>query len=431
MSRILIFAEAVTLAHVARPIALSRVLRDLGHDVCIAAAPSAHHWLAAEGVPFWPLWSIEPSAFVRALSLGIPAYSFATLKRYVADDLSAIDAFGPDIVVGDFRLSLYISARLAKKPYGAIANAYWSRRYWRGGDAPPIAPLSWLPPAVANALFDRIHPAAFALHAMPFRLACKAFGIGALEGDIRDIYTASDGTAFADVEHFYDWRNGSGERATFIGPLAWEPPGQPGLPPLPDDRPIVFVSFGTSGQRGLLPSILDTLASMPIHCIVATGGAGNLTGGAGNLNLPANCVHAAPFVPYATACASSAAMICNGGTPATYAAVGRGKPVLGLFHNLDQALNMRIVQELGAGLASSAHARQLPQLKRSINKLLIDGELAARAAEASRDMPDAAREASGVRAWIASLSRESGSRQASKRFTNAARQEAPSTEDKS
>ena len=32
----------------------------------------------------------------------------------------------PDVVVGDFRLSLSVSARVAGVPYLAITNAYWS-----------------------------------------------------------------------------------------------------------------------------------------------------------------------------------------------------------------------------------------------------------------------------------------------------------------
>ena len=225
MSRILIFAEAVTLAHVARPIALSRILHEQGHEVCIAAAPAAQRWLIPENVARQEIGSIEPTRFLRALARGMPAYGTQTLKRYVEDDLRAIAAWNPDIVIGDFRLSLHISARLAAKPYGAIANAYWSRRYWTGVDAPAVPPLSWLPRSIADATFRAVYPAAFALHALPFHRACKWYGVDSPGLDIRDVYTASDSTGFADVEAFYEPTPGAADAPVFIGPLAWEPPG--------------------------------------------------------------------------------------------------------------------------------------------------------------------------------------------------------------
>jgi hypothetical protein len=66
--------------------------------------------------------------------------------------------------------------------------------------------------------------------------------------------------------------------------------------------------------------------------------------------LPVNCIHAADFVPYAAACAASSLVICNGGAPATYAALAAGKPVLALAGNVDQLANMQVVTRTGAGM---------------------------------------------------------------------------------
>jgi UDP:flavonoid glycosyltransferase YjiC (YdhE family) len=271
----LIFAEAVTLAHVARPIALSRVVRRLGHDVCIAASATADRWLEPENVPRRHIRSIESGHFLRALARGSPAYDRDTLKRYVEDDLAAIAEWKPDIVIGDFRLSLYISARLAGKPYGAIANAYWSRRYWPEVDAPPVAALSWLPGFAANAVFRRIYPVAFAIHALPFQRACRFYGVTPPGLDIRDVYTASDATAFADVGAFYE-APGDGRKETFIGPLAWEPPGLSPLPAVADGPPVVFVSVGSSGNASDWPRLVHVLRRVPARYILAVGVRGRL-----------------------------------------------------------------------------------------------------------------------------------------------------------
>lgn len=51
-------------------------------------------------------------------------YAMRTLRKYVEADLRVLDEIAPDLVVGDLRISLSVSARLAGIPYIAIANAY-------------------------------------------------------------------------------------------------------------------------------------------------------------------------------------------------------------------------------------------------------------------------------------------------------------------
>jgi UDP:flavonoid glycosyltransferase YjiC (YdhE family) len=396
----LIFAEAVTLAHVARPIALARVLRALGHDVCIAAAASADRWLDGERVARARIHSIESSRFLHALARGVPAYDTATLTRYVEDDLRAIDGWAPDIVVGDFRLSLYISARRAGRPYGAIANAYWSRRYWSGVTAPDVPPLARLPQPVADALFRLAYPAAFALHARPFHRACRAFGVASPGPDIRDVYTASDATAFADVEAFYDPSPGAAAASSFVGPLPWEPPAAAPLPPFPDGPPIVFVALGSSGPAALLPRVLQALAGLPLRCIVATG--------TSDARMPGNCIHAASFVPYAPASDVASLVICNGGAPATYAALGRGRPVLALPANLDQLLNARVVVRLGAARLLPAARADGRVIARMVGDAIGDEAIALRARQAGRIIERLADPSSAMGRWLDRLSSRDG-----------------------
>jgi UDP:flavonoid glycosyltransferase YjiC (YdhE family) len=396
LSRILIFAEAVTLAHVARPIALARILRELGHEVCIAAAPTADRWLEGEDVARWHIDSISSSQFLRALALGVPAYDAATLKRYVEDDLRAISAWSPDIVMGDFRLSLYISTRLARKPYGAIANAYWSRRYWSHPDSPSLVPLDWLPRAIADRLFAVAYPIAFSLHAIAFTRVCNAFGMTSPGPDIRDIYTASDATAFADVERFYEPGAAPAHEPVFIGPLAWEPTGSDSLPAFPEGRPIVFVALGSSGATKLLAPVVEALAALPVRCIVATGSKPSAP-------MPANCIHSAAFVPYAAACSPASLVLCNGGAPATYIALAHQAPVIGITSNLDQVLNMRTVERLGAGRAIPANRLRRGVVADHVTRVLAMPEAGQSASAASRwIMKSGCRTA--IAAWLGRLS---------------------------
>ena len=65
---------------------------------------------------FDTLASQPPSAFVEALARGRPLYAAQTLRDYVQDDLRLLAAHRPDAVIGDFRLSLSISAGHARFP---------------------------------------------------------------------------------------------------------------------------------------------------------------------------------------------------------------------------------------------------------------------------------------------------------------------------
>ncbi len=395
MKRILIFAEAVTLAHVGRPITLSRLLRELGHQVCIAASPVANRWLTREEDARLPIESISSNQFLAALANGTPVYAFSTIKRYVEDDLQAIAAWQPDIVLGDFRLSLYISSRLAGKPYGALTNAYWSRCYWEGVELPTVKPLRWLGTTVASAIFRAVYPAAFALHAIPFWKACRYFGVAPPRVDIRDAYTISDDTAFADVASFYGATDGDSAKSRFIGPLDWSSGEQ--LPEITrKGPPIVFVSLGSSGPSSLLPRVVAALGAMPIRTIIAT--AGEVVGH----TLPKNCIYASSYVPYADACAIASVVVCNGGSPATYQALARGTPLLGLPSNLDQFLNVRVVNKLEASRTLRADSASDSEIASAVSDLLRMPAFSAAARVAAIAIARC-NSLSRVQAWIRAL----------------------------
>jgi len=111
--RILFVAEAVTLAHVARPLALSSALENSGCELSFACDPDTHWLLKDFDGSVHALDSIDSAHFLHSLAQGRPLYDVETLDRYVTDDLNLLERIRPDLVVGDFRLSLSISARLA------------------------------------------------------------------------------------------------------------------------------------------------------------------------------------------------------------------------------------------------------------------------------------------------------------------------------
>ena len=105
----------------------------------------------------------------------------------------------PDLVIGDFRLSLSVSARVAGIPYVNVTNAYWSP-FARPQFRMPSLPLGRLLSAgLADAAFAIARPIAFAAHALPLNRVRRAFGLPGLGSDVRRVYCDGDLTLYADI----------------------------------------------------------------------------------------------------------------------------------------------------------------------------------------------------------------------------------------
>ena len=146
--RLLFIAQGVTLAHVVRPLMLAEAMAERGHRVAFAA-PAAYRRWASGRVDWKDLDALAPELFAERVRQGRPIYKREELRRGVAHDLELIAAARPDVVVGDFRLTLPASARKAKVPCAALANAYWS----------PQRPLRSPPPAIPWTIRKTTRPA--------------------------------------------------------------------------------------------------------------------------------------------------------------------------------------------------------------------------------------------------------------------------------
>jgi len=344
-TRLLFVAEGVTLAHVARPLLLSAAVDPGKFETSFACDPRCQ-WLFRDFTGrYVPLWSLGSDHFLAALDRGTPLYSEAILQRYVRDDLRLLDEVRPDAVIGDFRLSLSVSARLAGIPYVAISNCYWSP-YWRPprSTVPNLSLLTGiLPLPLADALFQLTRPIAFALHCRPLNRVRRRHGLPSLGSDLRRVYTDADHVLYADVPELFPGTDLPAHHH-FIGPLVWSPPvpAPDWWGTIPSDRPIVYLTLGSSGQATLLPEILRSLAGLDITVIAATAG--------GKLPdvIPANA-YVAQYIPGEEAARRACLVICNGGSPTSQQALAAGTPVIGISSNLDQFLNMGTLVHARAG----------------------------------------------------------------------------------
>lgn len=375
--KILFVAEAVTLAHVGRPLALAGMLDPQRYDVHFACAEGNDVFLQGSKLTRWRIPSISGEQFLAALAAGKPVYDETTLRHYVEQDSHLFAAARPDLVIGDFRLSLSVSARLARLPYLAVINAYWSPYVRQHYSVPDIPLARALPLPLAELLFRLARPLAFAAHTVPLNRVRQQHGLPSLGLDLRRVYTDADYTLYADIPQLFPPHDMPANH-TYLGPVIWSPPVAP--PPwwdaLPDGAsaaaPVVYVTLGSSGQGALLPLVLEALAPLPVTVMAATAGK------AVPEAVPANA-RVAPYLPGAAAAQRASLVICNGGSPTSQQALAAGVPVLGIAANLDQFLNMHGVAAAGAGALLRADSLRVGAVRDAAQHLLRQGEARAAA----------------------------------------------------
>lgn len=368
--RILFFTEAVTLAHLARPVALAKSLDTSRYTVVMAYDARYRRFLEHEPLSTLPLHSITSQEFLRALASGRPVYHTATLRGYVAEDLALIEQFKPDVIVGDFRLSLSISARLVGIPYVTITNAYWSQYYLFKEFPLPVLPMTrFLPLAWAKTLFRLAQPWAFALHTRPLNRVRRENGLFPLGADLRRIYGDADYILYADVPALFP-TEALPSNHDYLGPILWSPqlPRPAWWDELPTDKPIIYLTLGSSGQASLLPLVLSAVSDLPVTVMLATAGA------AVPVALPQN-VYVADFIPGTEAAARAALVICNGGSPTSQQALAAGVPVLGIASNMDQFMNMEALVRSAVACNLRSDRLKTGSLRALVVKMLADTTL--------------------------------------------------------
>ncbi len=365
-TRILFFAEAVTLAHVARPAVLASILDKLGYDISFAVDPRYKNLFPELASFHHDLWSLSSEQFLTALARGKRLYSSKVLERYVDDDLKLIDKIKPDLIVGDFRLSLSVSSRLKNIPYAAITNTYWTIHSDNKYPVPQLPITKVLGIRLSQTLFNVSRPLVFAAHCTPMNKLRKKYGMPSLGKDLRAVYSDADQLWLADMAEYFpiavDAKN-----TDYLGPLPWSPRNK--IPTwwdkIDSTKPIIYVTLGSSGQINLLPIVLEALAPLPVTIIAVTAGRTTLA------ETPENAF-ITDYLPGDKAASRAALMICNGGSLSTYQAIQGGTPVLGIAGNLDQHLNMSYLCCSGIGETLRSEHVSTTKIRELTQKLLSE-----------------------------------------------------------
>jgi UDP:flavonoid glycosyltransferase YjiC (YdhE family) len=384
--RVLIVAEAVTLAHSARCAALALGLAERGHEVLVAGAVPAsqgHH----PRVRWLPLPNIGPARFVRALRSGQSPYSARVLQDYLSADRALIAEQSPEAVIADFRPTAVTAAQAAGVRALALVNAYWTPRYaaevLHGRYPLPVLPLSGLVPLrLAERLFHTFAPSAMQRQARPWHAQRQALGLP-LEGcSLAHAYAAADACLHPDLPSMFQppppaHRAPVHPVGHFLGALMWSPlvPNPAWWSQLDGKRPAVYINLGSSGAAAALPRILQAVEQETWQCFAAASGVG----------LPGSRALIAPLIHGQRACERADLVINNGGSMGCQQAFAAGKPILGIASNMDQFLNMQAVERAGAGLCLRADRLKPETVRHACCRLLAESSFAEASARLGRE----------------------------------------------
>lgn len=341
-ARILFIVENITLAQVMRLRVLAAGLDPERYEVHFASSEFDPQLFEGTAFKHWPVHTIDRDVGMRALAKGERLYETRTLERYVEDELRLFDAVRPDAVIGDFRLSLAVSAPFAKIPCASLINAYWSPYAVRDSFPLPDHPLVRLVGVErAERYFPQAMPRVFAHFAAPLNALRKRFGLPEFPSLLHAL-------CFGDVVLYPDLPElcpiaGAPSGHLYLGAVQWAPRIDAPEVPFTADKPLVYVTLGSSGDLGALPAVIAGLDGLPLHALLSTAGRTKLE------SLPSN-ISAAPLLPGDVLCQRARFVITNGGSSTGYQALAAGAPVLGIPSNLDQYLAMAAIVKAGAGL---------------------------------------------------------------------------------
>ncbi len=367
--RILFLAEGATMAHFVRPVALadSLIPSAADYDTYLYAPARFLHHLADKPYSIGELQTMPGEEFLANIARGKPMFPVEVLRSYVRQDRELIRKIRPDLVIGDMRLSLSISARLEKVPCAVIMNAYWSPYAEHRAILPEIPLTRVIPPRLLGPLYRAIQPIAFGLHVAQMNRVRKEFGVAPLPLDLRQMYTDGDYVLYADVPEFVPTHHAPANHH-YVGICDWAPPTS--HPEwwdrmCQDPKPKVFVSLGSSGPVRVLPQLLKALAQFPISVVLSTSGRTMPEAEAG-------IAYTATLLPFIETAARSALVVSHGGSGGLYPAMAAGTPVLAIPSNADQHLSTAVLEQNGAGVGVRVEEASYGRLYAALQKLFSE-----------------------------------------------------------
>ncbi len=364
---VVVFCEAISMAHVVRPLAVGRALSARGFHVVFACGDAYRNLLLSEGIEPVSLFSASPEHALRCIRRSRTIYDDDTLERYVNADLQVLETYRPRLIVGDMRPSLNISAELAQVPYVSLINAYWTRYFAANGRAPEtFIATRILGRPLTNALFPFVRRITSQLYARPFNRLRRRLNLRPA-GDMFEVMASPFLNLLVDTPCFMPCAD-LPSHYRYVGPVLWQLNGGDAsrwLDHLSADRPVVYFSMGSTGSHELMQTVLNALAGIDCQVVLSTGPNGPPA------ELPRNCT-AVRYAPGRQVLRKSRLLVCHGGNGTIYQALAEGVPIVGLPTFFDQEINMDQVEDLGLGVKVACRKHLPADIRRAVLAVLED-----------------------------------------------------------
>lgn len=364
--RILFIPEAVTYAHVGRLLALAGSLNPQNYEAVFASGPQYQRLIEKAGFKFYPIPTISSEEFLYCLDRIRFPYTYQELKEYVEAELGLFKELSPDLIVGDFRLSLGISCDCSGIPYANLVNAYWSPYYKKRFSLPDYPIKRILGEGFSEWLFSILKVYFLNQQTKHFNKLRRNYGLSAI-GDLRYVYCYGTYTLYPDIPSLFPLEGFPPPCNHFyLGPILYQP--DIALPSwwseLTQDKPLIYITMGSSGDDSLYEEILTAFQDLPAIACVATSGRIKIKDTAGRN------IFWAEYLPGIELASRASLVICNGGAGSVYQALAFGVPILAFPRNMDQFLFMAQVQAQGAGLFIRKRNAVSTTIKKTIVNLL-------------------------------------------------------------
>jgi UDP:flavonoid glycosyltransferase YjiC (YdhE family) len=366
-THVLFLAEAVTWSQVVRLVTLANGLDRRRYRVTFASATFDPRLFAGTDFARESIFSLSPAEIDARVRRGGRIYDRATLTRYVDEELRLFDRLQPDVVVSDLRWSTTISAPVASVPLATLIDAYWFRAPERF-PIPDHPVVRWLGVERVSKGFAIGLPHVLRYFAKPVNQLRRAHGLPEL-GDLRDVLGFGDRLLFPDDPSLVP----SDRDGVFLGPVPWAP-----REPLPawwselgEERPVVYVTMGSSGALDVVPKVLTALEALDVDVVLSTASRFQPE------TVPDN-VRVVDAIAGDAAARKASVVVCSGGASTGWQALAEGRPVVGIPSNLDACLAMSCVEEAGAGVMLRP-AASADEVRTAIVRALRDPQMRAHA----------------------------------------------------
>jgi UDP:flavonoid glycosyltransferase YjiC (YdhE family) len=310
--------------------------------------------------------------------------SGAELRAAVDGQLELLERLRPDVAVASSGVAGRLACEVAGVPVVYLMHYLQTTPFGR-------APIVW-----GDRLRDLRHPrrAARVLRARLARRGRRQRGVPSTAGvaaRVRsqlglpptgpgDFGAARDTLVAITSAPFVDPAAGLPEHWRHVGPVAWSARVEVESSVLRrGERPLVYVTQGSTGDPGLLRRAVGELAAEDVDLLVATGGLcdpAELTGPR---------VHAAELLPQRACLEAADAAVIHGGHLTFSEALATGTPVIVLPYRRDQTARVNRAERLGVGVAVWPPPLRPGSVRRAVRRVLAgegyrrrSSELAAR-----------------------------------------------------